>query len=69
MRSVLELRRACVLGAVVAASLTVGVGAAAAESPTWLCVPEATGKTVTSGGSEGKCETKNTAVDCPRQPR
>jgi hypothetical protein len=47
------------------ASLTIGVGAASAASPTWLCVPEETGKPVTSGGSEGKCEAKNTKVELP----
>lgn len=46
--------------------LTMGVGTAmAAETPTYLCVPETAGQTVTSGGSEGKCEAKNTKVELP----
>ena len=42
-----------------------GASAAWAESPTWLCVPESAGAAVTSGGSEGKCEAKSTAVELP----
>jgi hypothetical protein len=47
------------------ASLAVGVGTAWAASPTWICVPEETGKPVTSGGTQGKCEAKNTTVELP----
>lgn len=41
------------------------IGASAASAQTWLCVPETAGKAVTSGGTEGKCEAKNTAVELP----
>ena len=55
-----------VLVMLVAAFLTMGVGTAlAAETPTWSCVPETAGQTVTSGGSEGKCEAKHTTVELP----
>jgi hypothetical protein len=55
-----------VLVALAPVFLTMGVGTAmATETPTYLCVPETTGQTVTSGGSEGKCEAKNTKVELP----
>jgi hypothetical protein len=55
-----------VLAALVAAFLMTGAGTAmAAETPTWLCVPETAGQTVTSGGSEGKCEAKDKTVELP----
>jgi hypothetical protein len=54
-----------VLVALVPVFLMIGAGTAMAETPTYLCVPETAGQTVTSGGSEGKCEAKNTKVELP----
>ena len=66
MKRVVRRRRMGIMGVAIAmASLTIGVGTARAASPTWICVPEETGKPVTSGGSEGKCEAKNTKVELP----
>ena len=57
------------LVALVPVFLTMGVGSAmAAETPTYLCVPETAGQTVTSGGSEGKCEAKTRKWSRPRPP-
>jgi hypothetical protein len=54
------------LVALVPMFLTFGVGTAmATETSTWLCVPETSGQTVTSGGSEGTCAAKNTKVELP----
>ncbi len=51
--------------AVVATFLLVGAGAAWAGAGTWICVPEAAGAAVTSGGSEGACGGKTTPVELP----
>jgi hypothetical protein len=61
MRSILR----SALAAFVAA-LALGVaGASSASASTFLCVPEASGATVTSGGTEGKCNAGNTSVKLP----
>ncbi|MGD1056093.1 MAG: hypothetical protein ABR992_01630 [Solirubrobacteraceae bacterium] len=58
---------AVLIPALVAALLAFGAEAAWAESPTWLCVPKAAGKAVTSGGTgtEGKCEAETTVTELP----
>ncbi len=43
----------------------VGVPAAAAEEPSWLCIPAKPGAAVTSGGAKGECEGTATAVEVP----
>jgi hypothetical protein len=53
-----------VLLAAVALGLSPAI-ASAAETATYICVPETAGSAVTSGGSEGKCEAKHTTVELP----
>jgi hypothetical protein len=65
MRRSSTLRSALVALVAVLALGAVAAASASAESATRLCVPEETGKPVTSGGTEGKCEAKNTAVELP----
>lgn len=43
----------------------VGASAAAAEEPSWLCIPAKPGAPVTSGGAKGECEGTATAVEVP----
>ncbi len=65
MKQAFGFTRLGIMGAIAAALMIVGAAPAWAESSTWICVPETTGATVTSGGSEGKCEAKTTAVELP----
>jgi hypothetical protein len=41
------------------------ISALATEAPTWLCVPETAGSTVTADGSKGECAAKTTSVELP----
>ena len=65
MRPKRLLGLAAVIGIAVAALLIASTAVAFAESASWICVPETAGKAVSSGGSEGKCEAKTTAVQIP----
>ncbi len=57
--------RTSVVSVLVTVFMVTAVAAASAETPTWICVPEAAGKGVKSGGAEGTCGSAQTAVELP----
>jgi hypothetical protein len=65
MRTSQAIRRASVLGTVVAVFMAVGAEFSLAGAATWICVPETAGTAVTSGGSSGECKAAYTKVELP----